>query len=80
LRQAASHVRRSCRGCQCNAQAGNICLVAHAGEDCETVMPIVLRHAGREMRLMSGERAQDDGWALGRSKIRLLSAESRQTE
>ncbi|WP_155814343.1 hypothetical protein [Cardiobacterium hominis] len=43
-------------------------------------MPIVLRHAGREMRLMSGERAQDDGWALGRSKIRLLSAESRQTE
>ncbi|WP_275042443.1 hypothetical protein [Cardiobacterium hominis] len=43
-------------------------------------MPIVLRHAGREMRLMSGERAQDDGWALGHSKIRLLSAESRQTE
>ena len=68
-------MRRYCRGCQCKAQADT-----YAGEDCETVMPIVLRHAGREMRLMSGERAQDDGWALGRSKIRLLSAESRQTE
>jgi hypothetical protein len=56
LRQAASHVRRYCRGCQCKAQADT-----YAGEDCETVMPTVLRHAGREMRLMSGERAQDDG-------------------